>query len=86
MLIPLLLLLVGFVVLIVGGELLVRGAVRVAERAGMSELLIGLTIVGFGTSAPELVASVEAAHWLRPLFCGWSPALRGSRSPLAVLS
>ncbi|WP_339690962.1 calcium/sodium antiporter [uncultured Parasphingorhabdus sp.] len=61
MLIPLLLLLVGFVVLIVGGELLVRGAVRVAERAGMSELLIGLTIVGFGTSAPELVASVEAA-------------------------
>jgi cation:H+ antiporter len=60
-LIPLLLLLAGFVVLIVGGELLVRGAVRVAERAGMSELLIGLTIVGFGTSAPELVASVEAA-------------------------
>lgn len=61
MLIPLFLLLLGFVILIVGGELLVRGAVRVAERAGMSELLIGLTIVGFGTSAPELVASVEAA-------------------------
>lgn len=62
MLFALFLLLVGFVVLIVGGELLVRGAVRVAERAGMSELLIGLTIVGFGTSAPELVASVEAAR------------------------
>ncbi|WP_417610052.1 calcium/sodium antiporter [Parasphingorhabdus sp.] len=62
MLIPLLILLAGFVVLIVGGELLVRGAVRVAERAGMSELLIGLTIVGFGTSAPELVASIEAAR------------------------
>lgn len=62
MLIPLLILLGGFVILIVGGELLVRGAVRVAERAGMSELLIGLTIVGFGTSAPELVASVEAAR------------------------
>ena len=61
MLISLLLLLAGFVILILGGELLVRGAVRVAERAGMSELLIGLTIVGFGTSAPELVASVEAA-------------------------
>ena len=61
MLIPLLLLLAGFIILIIGGELLVRGAVRVAERAGMSELLIGLTIVGFGTSAPELVASVEAA-------------------------
>ena len=59
---PILILLLGFVVLIVGGELLVRGAVRVAERAGMSQLLIGLTIVGFGTSAPELVASVEAAR------------------------
>ncbi|MEO9601107.1 calcium/sodium antiporter [Parasphingorhabdus sp.] len=57
-----LILCLGFVVLIVGGELLVRGAVRVAERAGMSQLLIGLTIVGFGTSAPELVASVEAAR------------------------
>lgn len=62
MLIPLLTLLLGFIVLIVGGELLVRGAVRVAERAGMSQLLIGLTIVGFGTSAPELVASIEAAR------------------------
>lgn len=62
MLIPLLTLLLGFIVLIIGGELLVRGAVRVAERAGMSQLLIGLTIVGFGTSAPELVASVEAAR------------------------
>ncbi|MEM8919145.1 MAG: calcium/sodium antiporter [Pseudomonadota bacterium] len=62
MLIAILTLLAGFVVLIVGGELLVRGAVRVAEKAGMSQLLIGLTIVGFGTSAPELVASVEAAR------------------------
>lgn len=62
MLTSLLILSLGFVVLIIGGELLVRGAVRVAERAGMSQLLIGLTIVGFGTSAPELVASVEAAR------------------------
>ncbi len=62
MLIAILTLLAGFVVLIIGGELLVRGAVRVAEKAGMSQLLIGLTIVGFGTSAPELVASVEAAR------------------------
>ncbi len=54
-------LLMGFILLIFGGELLVRGAVRLAERAGMSQMLIGLTIVGFGTSAPELVASVEAA-------------------------
>lgn len=55
------LLTIGFVLLIVGGELLVRGAVRLAERAGLSQLLIGLTIVGFGTSSPELVASVGAA-------------------------
>lgn len=61
MLIAVLTLLAGLVVLIVGGELLVRGAVRVAERAGMSQMLIGLTIVGFGTSSPELVASLEAA-------------------------
>ncbi|MEW4467281.1 calcium/sodium antiporter [Parasphingorhabdus sp. JC815] len=62
MIVAALTLLAGFVILIGGGELLVRGAVRIAERAGMSELLIGLTIVGFGTSAPELVASVEAAR------------------------
>ncbi len=57
----LLLLGAGFLVLLTGGELLVRGAVRLAEYAGMSPLLIGLTLVGFGTSAPELVTSVQAA-------------------------
>ena len=51
----------GLLLLIVGGELLVRGAVQLAERMGVSPLLIGLTLVGFGTSAPELVTSVQAA-------------------------
>lgn len=51
----------GFILLVIGGELLVRGSVRVAERLGVSPLLIGLTLVGFGTSAPELVTSVEAS-------------------------
>lgn len=51
----------GLALLIVGGELLVRGSVRVAERFGVSPLLIGLTLVGFGTSTPELVTSVQAA-------------------------
>ena len=51
----------GLALLFVGGEFLVRGAVSVARRLGVSELVIGLTLVGFGTSAPELVASVEAA-------------------------
>ncbi len=51
----------GLVLLIAGGELLVRGSVRVAEQLGVSALLIGLTLVGFGTSTPELVTSVEAS-------------------------
>lgn len=51
----------GLVLLALGGEFLVRGAVAIAERLGMSPLLIGLTLVGFGTSTPELVTSVEAA-------------------------
>lgn len=51
----------GLALLVVGGELLVRGSVRVAEKLGVSPLLIGLTLVGFGTSTPELVTSVEAS-------------------------
>lgn len=54
-------LLIGLGLLIVGGELLVRGAVRIAERLGLSPMLIGLTIVGMGTSMPELAASLQAA-------------------------
>jgi cation:H+ antiporter len=51
----------GLVLLALGGELFVRGAVRIAERLGVSPLLIGLTLVGFGTSTPELVTSVQAS-------------------------
>jgi cation:H+ antiporter len=51
----------GLVMLLVGGELLVRGAVASAKAMGVSPLLIGLTLVGFGTSTPELVTSVTAA-------------------------
>ncbi|MBK1622153.1 calcium/sodium antiporter [Afifella marina] len=51
----------GLILLVVGGELLVRGAVRVAAGLGVSPLVIGLTLVGFGTSTPELVTSVQAA-------------------------
>lgn len=54
-------LLAGFLLLIAGGELLVRGASQTAARLGMSPLLIGLTLVGFGTSTPELVTSVQAS-------------------------
>lgn len=52
---------IGLVSLIVGGELLVRGAVSAAESFGISPMVIGLTLVGFGTSTPELVTSLQAA-------------------------
>jgi len=55
-----LLILGGFILLFAGGEALVRGSVGVARKAGMSELVIGLTLVGFGTSLPELVTSLQA--------------------------
>lgn len=51
----------GLALLVVGGDLLVRGASTMAQRLGMPPLLIGLTLVGFGTSMPELVTSVEAS-------------------------
>ena len=50
----------GLVGLIVGGEILVRGAVGLARKMGVSDLFIGAVLVGFGTSAPELVASLNA--------------------------
>lgn len=51
----------GFVLLAFGGDMLVSGAVSLARRWGVSTLLIGLTLVGFGTSTPELVTSLIAA-------------------------
>ncbi|MBN1608897.1 MAG: calcium/sodium antiporter [Polyangiaceae bacterium] len=51
----------GLVVLLVGGHLLVEGAVSVAHALGMSERVVGLTIVAVGTSVPELVTSAVAA-------------------------
>jgi cation:H+ antiporter len=51
----------GLIGLLIGGDLLVRGAVNIASRAGLSPLVIGLTLVGFGTSTPELVTSVQAS-------------------------
>lgn len=51
----------GLLGLFVGGEALVRGAVGIARRLAIPPLLIGLTVVGFGTSTPELLVSVDAA-------------------------
>ena len=55
------LILIGFAGLVVGGELIVKSAVDIAMRCGVSEAIIGLTIVALGTSLPELATSVIAA-------------------------
>ena len=57
-----LLLIVGFLCLIKGADWFVDGASKLAARFGIPQLVIGLTIVAFGTSLPELVTSVTAAR------------------------
>ncbi|MEL6290644.1 MAG: calcium/sodium antiporter [Pseudomonadota bacterium] len=54
--------LLGLVLLVAGGELLVRGAVAAAEKLGVSPLVIGLTLVAFGTSMPEMAVSIGAVY------------------------
>jgi len=51
----------GLVVLLLAGDLLVKGAVNLSLRLGIPALLVGMTVVAFGTSAPELLVSVRAA-------------------------
>lgn len=51
----------GVALLYFGAEYLIRGGVAIAKKLGISPLLIGLTLVAFGTSAPELVVSIQAA-------------------------
>lgn len=55
------LIIIGLALLIFGGDWLVDGAVGIAQRAKLSPMVIGLTIVAFGTSAPELLVSIQAA-------------------------
>lgn len=54
-------LILGLAVLIAGGEFLVNGAVGIAKRAKISTLVIGMTVISFGTSAPELFVSIGSA-------------------------
>ncbi|MEO0498335.1 MAG: calcium/sodium antiporter [Pseudomonadota bacterium] len=56
-----LLLVVGFAALVFGGDMMVRGAVGMAERLKIPHVIIGLTVIAFGTSAPELFVSLDAA-------------------------
>lgn len=57
-----LLLVLGLVLLVFGADLMVKGAARLAGNFGVPALVIGLTVVAFGTSAPELAVSVKAAY------------------------
>lgn len=51
----------GFVLLMKGGDFLIDGAVAIAQRAKLSAMVIGITVIGFGTSMPELLVSTQAA-------------------------
>jgi Ca2+/Na+ antiporter len=59
--VTILLFILGLVALVAGAELLVRGASRLATTMGISPLEVGLTVVAFGTSSPELMVSLKAA-------------------------
>ena len=61
MLTDLIMIVAGIVVLLIGGDFLVRGATSLARKLGIPALIVGLTIVAFGTSAPEMVVSAAAA-------------------------
>lgn len=52
---------IGFILLMIGAEIFIRGAVAIAQKISMSPLVIGLTVLALGTSAPELVVSIKAA-------------------------
>ena len=61
MTVAILLLIAGAGLLLVGAESLVRGASKLASLLGISPLIIGLTIVAYGTSAPEMAVSVQSS-------------------------
>ena len=60
MILSIILLIVGFVILIKGADVFVDGASSVAKNFHLSKMLIGLTIVAFGTSAPEFAVSIQS--------------------------
>ena len=63
MLLDIVFILLGLALLVKGGDYLVDGSVAIAKRAKLSEMVIGLTVVGFGTSMPELLVSAQSA-WM----------------------
>ncbi len=61
MILNILFLVLGFVLLIKGADILVDGSASIAKKFGLSSLLIGLTVIAFGTSAPELIVNIFAS-------------------------
>lgn len=53
--------LIGLILLVVGGDWLIRGSVNIAQRLHLTPMVIGLTVVSFGTSAPEFIVSLQSA-------------------------
>ena len=54
-------LILGFILLVIGGEFLVRSSVGLSFKLNISKIVIGMTVVSFATSAPELLVSLQAA-------------------------
>ena len=54
----------GLIILLIGGELIVKGAVLTANKFNISPMVIGLTVVSFGTSAPELLEVLKQLLWV----------------------
>ena len=52
--------LLGLFLLLISGDFLVKGAIQLSNRLGVSALLVSLTVVSFGTSAPELIVAIKA--------------------------
>lgn len=61
MLLEILIIILGFILLICGANLLIKGSVNIAKKFHIPEILIGLTIVALGTSAPELIVTITSA-------------------------
>ena len=59
MILDVLFILFGFALLVKGGDFLISGSVAIAQRAKLSPMVIGLTVIGFGTSLPELLVSTQ---------------------------
>ncbi|MDO9525157.1 MAG: sodium:calcium antiporter, partial [Gemmobacter sp.] len=66
MLLDIVYLVAGLIILVLGGDALVKGAVSLSLRLGIPALVVGLTVVAFGTSAPELLVSIQAVLSGRP--------------------